>query len=109
KLENDMKWSSQKSILFQVEMIKLCSENIIEQPVQNVDKRQQNKKRTVDNSGKLTVGSNSKLDEKQNQVETLAQAISKFDIVNGWRDILDNLRQNGKIMLYSNLLKARAI
>ncbi len=109
KLENDMKWSSQKSILFQIEMIKLCSQNIIEQPVQNVDKRQQNKKETVDNSGKLTVGSNSKLDEKQNQVETLSQAISKFDIVNGWRDILDNLRQNGKIMLYSNLLKAKAI
>ena len=30
KLENDMKWSSQKSILFQVEIIKLCSENLVE-------------------------------------------------------------------------------
>ena len=29
KLENDMKWSSQKSILFQVEIIKLCSDLII--------------------------------------------------------------------------------
>ena len=27
----------------------------------------------------------------------------------GWRNTLDEIRQNGKIMLYSNLLKAKAI
>ena len=37
KLENDMKWSSQKSILFQVEIIKLCSENILQVPVETVN------------------------------------------------------------------------
>lgn len=39
----------------------------------------------------------------------LAQAISKFDEAKGWQNILGELRQNGKIMLYSNLLKAKPI
>lgn len=49
KLENDMKWSSQKSILFQVEIIKLCSKDIIESPVKSVNKSSSEHDRTVDN------------------------------------------------------------
>ena len=49
KLENDMKWSSQKSILFQVEIIKLCSKDIIESPVKSVNKSSTEHDRTVDN------------------------------------------------------------
>ena len=37
------------------------------------------------------------------------QAVSKFGEVKGWKNILNELRQNGKIMIYSNLLKAKAI
>ena len=32
-----------------------------------------------------------------------------YDEAKGWKNILNELRQNGKIMLYSNLLKAKAI
>ena len=32
-----------------------------------------------------------------------------YDEAKGWKDILRELRQNGKIMLYSNLLKSKAI
>ena len=49
KLENDMKWSAQKSILFQVEIIKLCSKDIIESPVKSVNKSSSEHDRTVDN------------------------------------------------------------
>lgn len=130
KLENDMKWSSQKSILFQVEIIKLCSENIIETPVQNVDKGISNKGKTADNSRQNGANAqnsagiaNSTVNPMQGATNkaasasaknddgkpSLAQAISGYGEVKGWRNILDELRQNGKIMLYSNLLKAKAI
>ena len=46
---------------------------------------------------------------KSVQQENLAQAITKFDPAKGWSNILNDLRQNGKIMLYSNLLKAKPI
>ena len=117
KLENDMKWSSQKSILFQVEIIKLCSENIIEVPVENVKRSSSNTGKTVNNMQQNTAHSvkqetrenaNSQ-DVKQKEKQNLAQAISGYVEAKGWRNVLDTLRQNGKIMLYSNLLKAKAI
>ena len=104
KLENDMKWSSQKSILFQVEIIKLCSEEIIEEP--KINKKNENKDVEKDKSKQ---NSNEKQKEDTNKKENLAQAIAKFDPAKGWKNILDELRQNGKIMLYSNLLKAKPI
>ena len=48
KLENDMKLSSQKSILFQVEIIKLCSEHLIETVVETVDKGNEKQAKTAD-------------------------------------------------------------
>ena len=107
KLENDMKWSSQKSILFQVEIIKLCSEEIIEEPTIKKSSSNQSK-----NLNKQVVQENKQKNEqkvKSVQQENLAQAITKFDPAKGWSNILNDLRQNGKIMLYSNLLKAKPI
>ena len=107
KLENDMKWSSQKSILFQVEIIKLCSEEIIEEPT--IKKSSSNQSKSIN---KQVVQENKQENVqkvKSVQQENLAQAITKFDPAKGWSNILNDLRQNGKIMLYSNLLKAKPI
>ena len=109
KLENDMKWSSQKSILFQVEIIKLCSEDIVERPVEPVKKNNGNHSKVVNNSLKIEE-ENKKVDSKQKESKAdFMQAVSKFGEVKGWKNILNELRQNGKIMIYSNLLKAKAI
>ena len=40
---------------------------------------------------------------QNSQKASLASAISGFGEAKGWRNTLDELRQNGKIMLYSNL------
>ena len=117
KLENDMKWSSQKSILFQVGIIKLCSENIIEVPVENERKGVANQGKTVGNTQKTKLNSTkqenkasiSNQDTKTNEKQSLSQAISSYGEAKGWRNVLNDLRQNGKIMIYSNLLKAKAI
>ena len=107
KLENDMKWSSQKTILFQVEIIKLCSEEIIEEPKHINNKEKEKIKNAVTNSNLQQ--KDRKQEPNISQKENLMQAISKFDSAKGWKNILDELRQSGKIMLYSNLLKAKPI
>ena len=109
KLENDMKWSSQRSILFQVEIIKLCSENIIETTVQNVKKGNQNDSKSVNRENNIKAQSESAKPKQENKKASLAQAISGYGEAKGWRNVLNDLRQNGKIMIYSNLLKAKAI
>ncbi len=113
KLENDMKWSTQKSILFQVEIIKLCSENIVETHVETVDKSKEKRAKTVNNTTNATDSNkkmieNSKTNHKKENV-SMAKALSGFNEVGGWKDILNELRSSGKIMMYSNLIKAKAI
>ena len=109
KLENDMKWSSQRSILFQVEIIKLCSEDVIETTVQNVKKDGQNNSKPANRENNIKVQSESAKPKQENQKASLAQAISGYGEAKGWRNVLNDLRQNGKIMIYSHLLKAKAI
>ena len=113
KLENDMKWSTQKSILFQVEIIKLCNENIIETHVETVDKSKEKSAKAVDkftkqpdSNIKSTEGNNS---NTKNETNNISKAISGFKEVGGWKNILEELRTSGKIMIYSNLIKAKAI
>ena len=105
KLENDMKWSSQKTILFQVEIIKLCSEEVIEEP-KKINKKNETEGIKTSNNAQQT---DKNKDQNISKKENLMQAISKFDSAKGWKNILDELRQSGKIMLYSNLLKAKPI
>ena len=113
KLENDMKWSSQKSILFQVEIIKLCSEHLIETHVENMDKGSKKQGNTADKSkvdnSNFNADNNHKADSNDKKDMNFSKAISGYGEAKGWKNILSDLRQNGKIMLYSNLLKAKAI
>ena len=116
KLENDMKWSSQKSILFQVEIIKLCSEHLIETVVDTVDKGSAKQAKTADKTqankqyeSNASTGSITNTNSKSENKANFAQAISGFGEAKGWKNVLDDLKQNGKIMLYSNLLKSKAI
>ena len=110
KLENDMKWSSQKSILFQVEIIKLCSEDIIEKTVEIVKNSDQNQSKNVNNKKiENRIAKTEESEKQENSKADFVQAISSYGEAKGWKNILNELRQNGKIMIYSNLLKAKAI
>ena len=119
KLENDMKWSSQKSILFQVEIIKLCSENILQVPVETVNNGTTKQAKTVNNTSIANAPSNvsttgvtsntASVSPQKSANDALKEAISGYGEAKGWTNVLGDLRQNGKIMLYSNLLKSKAI
>lgn len=130
-LENEMKWSTQKIILFQVGILKLCngevstkSNNIdndeiiklknkiidLENKISRlsagvVKERIQN----VDNIPKYTVNP---VEKKQTKDET--KAITKnintkqCKGIDSWNNIVTSLKQEGKIMLYTNLLNSQA-
>ena len=75
KLENDMKWSSQRSILFQVEIIKLCSDDIIEQPVQDVKKDSPKTDKTANN---VTKKVDTEVKQEDNVKTNISQALSRI-------------------------------
>lgn len=125
-LENEMKWSTQKTILFQVGILKLCQgevtasntggsqeeimalknrisnlENQIRQISTGVIHKQA---QNVENKSAQTsnIVSNTKPKVEAKPIE--APKAGSGNGVKAWPNIVANLKQEGKIMLYTNLM-----
>ena len=128
ELENDIKWSTQKTIMFQAGMIKLCNEQaqvssdlaervekiekylksgkgVIPQPVQTQNITQQTV-RTVINPATRTNNITKMTDTPKTPKNTTRKFSSKTEEY--WPQIVNDLKQNGKIVLYTNLMNTRA-
>ena len=117
-LENDIKWSSQKNIVFQVGILKLCSkEDSLENRVKKiedaiksgsikVDSQKENVNANVNNkstSGKQNV-------ERTN--ENYGAGASKTVIKKSedfWVNVIETLKEERMPMLYSNLANSKAV
>ena len=128
ELENDIKWSTQKTIMFQAGMIKLCNEQaqvssdlaervekiekylksgkgVIPQPVQTQNITQPTV-RTVINPTTRTNNTTKMADTPKTPKNTTRKFSSKTEEY--WPQIVNDLKQNGKIVLYTNLMNTRA-
>ena len=115
EVENDMKWSSQKNILFQVAIIKLCYK---ENKVNNVDNVEEStpKRKLIENKDTKNLKSQEDIntniitmpiDEKKNK-ET-EKDTNKIKSMPNWEKVVVNLKQSGKILLYTNLINSNAV
>jgi DNA polymerase-3 subunit gamma/tau len=122
-LENQIKWSNQKSILFQIGIMKLCGKqeaqdmNELNLRIDGLEKKLQNlqsgvihtKVQNVDNSAiksNNTVKKNEKINSQiQNRNVVTGTPGKKID---SWPNIVKQLKQDGKIMLYTNLMNTNA-
>ena len=122
ELENNMKWSSQKNILFQVEIIKLCSKISFPQNVESVDNLPQNNKKTENKINQKQTYTQSQYDQKQNNdiqknqdksinIKNEAKVSNNIsgNKMKAWGKIVGDLKQSGKILLYTNLINTNAI
>ena len=132
ELESTIKWSTQKTIIFQAGIIKLCSENNLEKTgnkenSSDITKRldkienylrasqvQINKKSSVTNSNSnMNIQSKNNTSVAQNiaSKKTSVKVGKNFskDINEFWPQILNDLKKSGKIVLYTNLINTRAI
>ncbi len=138
ELENDIKWSTQKTIIFQAGMIKLCNKEKtenkgLEERVEKIEKYLK--------SGKIGVVQNSVVMGANAQQARTTSAPNNFsqratmaggtqatqtrrantntakkmetrnyssDAKQYWPEILTDLKQNGKIVLYTNLINTQA-
>lgn len=115
KLDQDIKWSSQKTILFQAGIIRLCqTEEVsgieeLRKEVQKIEERlqqgivqqvpgqiQKQRKEEREVSGQVK-------EKKEVIHKTVAGKAEDF-----WPTILSQLKQEGKIMLYTNLVNTKA-
>ncbi len=130
-LENDMKWSTQKTIMFQAGIIKLCSKEIgtggdIEDRLEKIENYLKSGKIAITNNS--TVYNNVPSGVTTNNVVRnnvpkmqVTQTVSNStvnakpmtkkysnDLSKSWPKIVNDLKQNGKIVLYTNLMNTSA-
>ena len=135
-LENNIKWSTQKTIMFQAGIIKLCSKEMEVSGENNKNEGNiEERVAKIENylrSGKISVstqpvvknninmyGANSNNSKPVNtSMETVtAPAVKRNstntksysnDLNKSWPKIVSDLKQNGKIVLYTNLINTKA-
>ena len=131
KLETDMKWSTQKTIMFQAGIIKLCSNEFdsssnIEERVDKIEKYLKSGRVAV-NTMQVPVSAttvnqtqNYNLNNRVQSTPTVASNTVKqntmankpkqysSDLSKSWPTIVNDLKQNGKIVLYTNLMNTSA-
>lgn len=131
ELENDIKWSTQKTIMFQAGIIKLCNKQAetnsnIEQRIEKIEKylksgkiinnEPNNIKTTYNNKDYVKNIQQSNRRDMQPKVNEQVKKVENKTNINFsnnseeyWPQIVNNLKQNGKIVLYTNLLNTKAV
>ena len=135
-LENDIKWSTQKTIMFQAGIIKLCSKEVgsgdnIEERLKKIENYLRSGKVAVqtptvqpavtglNNSGTQKANNTEISSLNKNNVDmSSVPSITKTSTINtknyssdlnkSWPKIVNDLKQNGKIVLYTNLMNTKA-
>ena len=131
ELETDIKWSTQKTIIFQAGMIKLCNQekkenNDLAKRIENIEKylkygklnmaQQPAISRPVNNQvtqnqiapSNFGVNQNRTSIPKERTAKKVEQKNYSSDAKNYWPEILTDLKSSGKIVLYTNLMNTRA-
>ena len=139
ELENEIKWSTQKTIMFQAGIIKLCNKqakngNEIEERVEKIEKYLKSGKGiAVPNNNNVMQSSinggiqgGQRITTNHNSVRTTNNVSTSQTSVNTrnqidtgnkkfsnkseeyWPQIISDLKQNGKIVLYTNLMGTTA-
>ena len=118
ELENELKWSSQKTILFEVAMIKMCNQEETPKTQTNLEDiytRLSNLEQKIKQIPKQTQAAPVQIQEKK---EPKIAAVGKvaveqvsnlqIDKLDFWPKIIENLKEQRKMMLVSNLLNTDA-
>ncbi len=131
ELENEIKWSTQKTIMLQAGIIKLCSKqakmgNNIEERIEKIEKYLRsgnginmgtmpivkNNVRQVNSMPVNNVSSGSVQQRKTTNVTSKTSNTKTKKYSNKaeefWPEIVRDLKQNGKIVLYTNLMDTKA-
>ncbi len=123
ELENSIKWSTQKNIVFQVGILKLCSKETmpleeriekLEEAVKNGVKIQGTNSNSSSNSntksgGGVSTTSKQIVDKKPQSAIAEGTKSSSKKSADFWQNIIDTLKEERMPILYSNLMNARGV
>ena len=109
ELENDIKWSTQKTIMFQAGIINLCNQISGEEKIVNIQKKD-----TIQTSNNIQFTNNVKERPSRQQEVKISKKVNEPKKTYSknpeeyWPKIVNDLKQSGKIVLYTNLMSTKA-
>ena len=125
ELESSIKMSSQKMIIFQAGLIKLCnrkqgnSNSDLERRIKDLEEKLRNgvaisANSQTQNSARYNVQNSVPVSNQNSEVKPKIDAkplssAKQGPITQEWPNILNDFKNNGKIMLYTNLLNTSAV
>jgi len=114
--ENNMKWSTQKEIMLQTGIIKLCT-TVENDGLEELKKKVQDLEQKI-NSGNIKISTNNMEPKVQNNVKNVSASsiekpkpranVQNLTSEQYWPKVLDGLKSTGKMVLYSNLVNTKA-
>lgn len=113
ELANQMKWSTQKNIVFEAGIIKEClfREMRSERWDETAEEIKKSHK-TINKSSKVDNKVDDEVKEKkESKIEEKPKTVTKItgESVPYWSTVLDKIKQNGKVMIYTNLIGTNAV
>lgn len=130
ELDNKMKISSQKTIIFETEIIKLCVKQDtlgLEERIENLEKKISEgnsiKQETVYKepirekveyaSRPVNISAPAEpkraKEEPKPEKKEFTSGLSKGNIISDWSNVLSDLKKQGKVILYANLINTEAV
>ena len=123
ELDNKMKQSSQKTIIFETEIIKLCMKEEIEytpkKEIKAINKIEPIEPKQIPETKKEMPREESRvskqsISQKQEEERPKKQETNKTkeeagNIISNWSNVLNNLKKEGKVILYANLINTDAV
>jgi len=116
EVENDIKWSTQKTIMFQTEIIKLTVDKVnygedIEERLNKLEQKIESGDITVKNQTfTAPVNAEAQTTTKKTEAKPRPQnTIANIKSEEYWPKVINNLKSQGKITLFTNLMNTKAV
>ena len=106
ELANTMKWSTQKNIIFETGIIKECLEVSFER-LEVRDTVINNAPKKIEKVTIKEKDTQQEIKEAQEKTRVSAKGTGKY--IPYWSTVLDKIKANGKIMIYTNLIGTKAV
>ncbi len=126
ELENNVKWSTQKTVVFQAGIIKLCANTVqstntvgtqtdpalvtriekIENYLRNSSATRQRSMETMSQQPSVRISNAAPVENTRPNVENRNYS---SEVSKAWPQILSDLKKTGKIVLYTNLTNTKAV
>ena len=108
ELSNNIKWSSQKTVMFQAGLINACIEIELVTVKSNEEKNNVTVKNIKPIKKENIEEKNTRPQNTSNLTQSKPKSTSNGANLSYWSDVIDKIKQNGKMGIYVNLIGSKA-